>query len=86
MSDKDVDGRTREVPAFANLVFKEATVGFLYILRQVGIEHEGWNLRVGQLGAVLDLDVFALDGRGRIGFDEREHLFVQLGGRHAAFA
>ena len=36
----DIDGSTRKVPALAYLVFEEALVGFLHILRQVGEEHE----------------------------------------------
>lgn len=40
LTDEDVDGGSVEVPAFANLVFKEASIGLLYVLREVGVEHK----------------------------------------------
>ena len=51
-----------------------------------GIEHEGRNLRVGNLRDVLDLDVLALDRGRRCLFDDRQHDFVELGGTNAALA
>ena len=47
-------------PVVAYLVFKEAAIRLLDVLRQVGVEHEGWYLRVRQLRAILYLDVLAL--------------------------
>jgi hypothetical protein len=71
LSDEHVDGTTRQLPVLANLVLEEALVGFLHILWQIGIEHEGWNLRVRHLRAILNLDVLSFDGGWRIGLDER---------------
>ena len=60
LTDVDVDWRTGEVPALADLVLEEALVGLLHILRQVGKEDERGYACAGQLHAVLDLDVLAL--------------------------
>lgn len=80
LSDEDVDGCAGEVPSFADLVFEEAFVGFLDVLGQVGEEHERWDAGVGQLHAVLDFDVLALDAGGRRCLDDGEHLLVETGG------
>ena len=48
------------VPVIAYLVFQKATIVLFYILRQVGVEHKRGYLRVGQLRAILNLDVLAL--------------------------
>ena len=61
MSDKDIDRRTRKIPVVTNLVLKESLIRLLNILREVGVEHERWYLRVGQLRAVLYLDILTLD-------------------------
>lgn len=40
LTDENVYGSTIEVPLFANLIFKEALVRFLDILRKIAIEHK----------------------------------------------
>lgn len=56
-----VDWTSVHRPVVANLVLQETAIRLLDVLWQVGVEHERRNLRVGQLCAVLDLDVLALD-------------------------
>ena len=60
LSDKHVNWTAVHVPIFAYLVFQKATIVLFYILRQVGVEHKRGYLRVGQLRAILNLDVLAL--------------------------
>ena len=48
------------IPIVAYLIFQKAAIVFLYVLWQVGIEHERGNLRVGQLRAILNLDILTL--------------------------
>ena len=60
LTDVDIYRSTREVPALADLVFQEALVGFLDILRQVGEEYERGHACARELHAVLDLDVLTL--------------------------
>ena len=79
LTDKDVDGRTAEVPLLAHVVLQKTAIRLLHVLRQIGKEHKRRYLRIGQLGDVLYLDVLALYRGGRISLDEREHLFVEAG-------
>ena len=60
LADVDVYRCAGEVPALTNLIFKEAFVGLLHILRQVGEEYERGYAGARQLHAVLDLDVLTL--------------------------
>ena len=73
-----LNGGACEVPAFTYLVFKEALVRLLDILRKVGVKDEGGNLCIGDLRALLYLDIFTLDGGWGIRFNERKHLLVEL--------
>ena len=74
-----------EIPVVADVVFEEAAVRFLDVLRQVDEERE-LRRRRRQLGYIFDLDVFAL-GRGRrVIFDQRQQEIVERRGRDAAFA
>ena len=57
-------------PVLADFVFKKAAVILLHILWEVGIEHEGGDLRVGELRAIFDFDVFSLDALWREGLDD----------------
>lgn len=75
---EDVDGAAMHAPVLANLVFKKAAVILFHVLWKVGIEHEGWNLRIGQLRTIFDFDVFSLDALWRKGFDDGQHHFVEL--------
>ena len=78
LADEDVNWSSGEVPALANLVLEEALIGFLDVLRQVGVENKRGDARVGKLGTILDLDVLALHGGWGIGFDEGKHLLIEL--------
>ena len=60
LADVDVDRCAGEVPALTNLIFKEAFVGLLHILRQVGEEYERGYTCAGQLHAVFNLNVLTL--------------------------
>ena len=60
LSDKYVNWTAVHVPIFAYLVFQKAAIVLLYVLWQVGVEHKRGYLRVGQLRAILNLDVLAL--------------------------
>ena len=67
----------------ADVVFEEAAVRFLDVLRQVDEERE-LRRRRRQLGYIFDLDVFAL-GRGRrVIFDQRQQEIVERRGRDRA--
>ena len=57
---EDVDGAAMHAPVLADLVFKKATVILFHVLWKVGIEHERGYLRVGQLRAILNLDILTL--------------------------
>lgn len=65
-------------PVLADFVFKKAAVILLHILREVGIEHEGGDLRVRELRTIFDFDVFSLDALWREGLDDGQHHFVEL--------
>ena len=60
LPDKHVNWATMHIPVIAYLVFQKAAIVLFYILRQVGVEHKRGYLRVGQLRAILNLDVLAL--------------------------
>ena len=49
LTHKDVDGCSRKRPVVAQFIFQETLIGLFHILWQVGVEHEGWNLRIGHL-------------------------------------
>ena len=74
-------GRTLEVPPLAQLILEEPPIRLFDILRQVREEHEGRDLRIRQLRAVLDLDVLAFPCGWGIVLDQRKELVVQLGRR-----
>lgn len=65
LADEDVDRGADERPMLSHLVLQEATVGLLDVLRQVGVVDKRGDLRVGQLRAILDLDILALGRGGR---------------------
>ena len=71
LTNKNVDGGAGEVPALTNLIFEEAFIGLLDVLRQVGIEDKAGNTGIRQLSTVLDLYVLTLHGRWRICLNER---------------
>ena len=64
LADENVDRAAGEVPALANLVFEETLVRVAYVLREIGVKHESRDLRVTNLGAILDFDVFSFDRGG----------------------
>ena len=53
---KHIDGRAGQRPVLTQLILQETLIRLLHILRKVGIEHEGGNLRVRHLTDILDLD------------------------------
>ena len=65
-------------PVLANLVLEESAIRLLDILRQVGVEHKRRNLRVGQLRAILNLDILTLGRRWRRLLDDGQHHLVEL--------
>ena len=69
----------------AYVVFEEAAVRLLDVLRQIDEERE-LRRRRRKLGHVLDLDILALGRGGRIVLDQRQHVVVEFRGRDAAFA
>ena len=69
-------------PVLTNLILQEATVRLLDILWQVGIEHERWYLRVGQLRAVFYLYELTLCRWWRCLLYDRQHHLVELVGAH----
>ena len=62
----------------SNLVLQIALVGILDPLRQVAEEDERGHMGTLEHGDVLDLDVLALDRRGREGLDHLLHDIVEL--------
>ena len=85
LANEDVDGRTGEVPVRTDLILEEATIRLLDPLGEVREEGEAGHRR-GELHDVLDLDVLALGGRRRRGFDDGEHDLVELRGGDALAA
>ena len=69
----------------AHVVFEEAAVRLLDVLRQVDEERE-LRRRRRKLGHILDFDILALGRGGRVVLDQRQHVVVELRGRDAAFA
>ena len=63
-----------------DLILEEAAIRLLDPLGEVREEGEAGHRR-GELHDVLDLDVLALGGRRRCGFDDGKHDLVELGGR-----
>lgn len=85
LANEDVDGRTGEVPVRADLILKEAAIRLLDPLGEVREEGEAGHRR-GELHDVFDLDVLALGGRRRCGFDDGKHDLVELRGGDALAA
>ena len=79
LPDEHVDGAAVHGPILSYLVFEEPAVVFFHILRQIGVEDEGRYLRVGQLCAILDFDVFPFDAWWGKGLDDGQHDLVELG-------
>ena len=77
LSEVDLHRHSRKIPFFPHVVFEEAAVGLLDVLRQVDEERE-LGRRRRQLGDVFDLDVFALGRGGRVVLDQRQQEIVQL--------
>ncbi len=50
----------------ANLVLEESLVRLLDVLRQVGVEHEGRNLRVAHLSHMYEIVILTFHWGGRI--------------------
>lgn len=86
LPDKDVYRRACERPVLANLVLEETSVRLLDVLWQVGVEHERRYLRVGQLRAILNLDILTLYRWWRICLYKRQHNLVELGGSYLCLA
>ena len=79
LTDKYIDRTTMKRPILTYLVLQESAIVLLHILRQVGIEHKRRNRCIGQLSAILDLDVLAFHTLWRVSLDDRQHHLVQLG-------
>ena len=60
LPNKYINRSTCKCPVLANLILKKSAIVLADILREVGIEHEAWNLGVRNLVAVLYLDVLTL--------------------------
>ena len=54
----------RQIPFLTHFIFKETSIWFLYILRQIGKINERRNLRIRQLRNVFYFDILTFDGRG----------------------
>ena len=80
LPDIDLYRAAGQGETLAELVFEEALVGLLDVLREVAEEGEGRETS-RQLGDVLDLHVFALPCRRRGLFDYREQGLVQASRR-----
>ena len=78
LSEEDVDGCAVKVPFLAHFVFNKALVWIADVLGQIGVVNKRGNLRVGHLRAVFYLDVLALHGWWRRGFDDGQHFCIQL--------
>ncbi len=78
----DRNRNPRKIPICAELVFDKAAVGLLDVLGEVDEQGE---LRRGgrELHGVLDLDVLALDRRGRVVLDDGQQVVVELRGGDA---
>ena len=61
LPNKHINRCTSQSPVLANLVLKKSAIVLADVLREVGIEHEAWNLCVRNLVAVLYLDVLTLN-------------------------
>jgi len=66
LSDKNLDRCSGKIIFRPDFVFQEPAVRVFYILRQIGKEQKRWNLRVGQLSNIFDLNIFAFQCRRRI--------------------
>ena len=86
LTDKYIDRTTMKRPILTYLVLQESAIVLLHILRQVGIEHKRRNRCIGQLSAILDLDVLAFHTLWRVSLDDRQHNLVQLGSTYVSLS
>ena len=80
LAEEQVDYRAVQVPVLAYLVLQVALVGVLDPLRQIAEEDECGHMGALEHRDVLDLDIFALDGRWWEGLDVGLQQVVELRG------
>lgn len=78
LPNKYINRCASQFPVVANLVLKESAIVLAYVLREISIEYETWNLGVRNLVAVLDFDVLTLNRLWRECLDERKHNLIEF--------
>ena len=81
-SDENLHRCAIKVPPTTQLVLKEASIWFFYILRQIGKENKSRDLGIWQLCTVFDFNVLTLNRWWWIVLYEWQEFIIQLCGRH----